>query len=67
VKRTKEIAVNPDMSIQEIIEPGKIKVLVLDGNKGTASYCEAVRHGETIIETVDGKSRRIHFRESELI
>ncbi|PKG23933.1 XtrA/YqaO family protein [Niallia nealsonii] len=67
MKRTKEIIINQDMSIQEIIEPGKIKILVLDGNKGTASSCEAVNHGETVIETVNGQSRRIHFRESELI
>jgi hypothetical protein len=66
-KRIQAVQVNnKDMSIQEILEPGKVKILVLDGIKGTASCFEAVTHGETIVETVAGTTKRIHFRESEL-
>nr|WP_267930411.1 XtrA/YqaO family protein [Cytobacillus spongiae] len=63
-----ELAINiNDMSINQKLESGKIKVIVLDGVKGTATICEAAEHGETVIETINGKTKRISFRESELI
>lgn len=66
-KRLTELVINNhDMSISEQIEPGKVIVLVLDGNKGKAFKCEAVSHGLTIVETTSGKSKRITFEESEL-
>lgn len=67
MKRLQKVHVNPnDMSVKQKLESGKIKIIVLDGHKGTASSFEAVNHGETIIETVNGQTKRIHFRESEL-
>jgi hypothetical protein len=67
VKRVREIHLDPqDMSVNQKLEKGKIKIIVLDGCKESASVFEAVRHGETVIETVNGKAKRIHFRESEL-
>ncbi|WP_226619845.1 XtrA/YqaO family protein [Cytobacillus firmus] len=67
MKRIRKINVNPnDMSVMQKLESGKIKIVVLDGHKGTVSSFEAVNHGETIIETVNGQPKRIHFRESEL-
>jgi hypothetical protein len=66
-KRLTEIGINnQDMSISQKIEPGKVIVLVLDGNKGKAFKCEAVSHGLTIVETTSGKSKRVTFEESEL-
>ncbi|MBG9586960.1 terminase [Cytobacillus firmus] len=53
------------MSIEQKLESGKIKIIVLDGRKGVVSSFDAVHHGETIVETVNGEARRIHFRESE--
>ncbi|MFD2442906.1 XtrA/YqaO family protein [Bacillus sp. CGMCC 1.16607] len=68
MSRTRDLKVNiNDMSIKQSIEPGVIKVIVLDGTRGTAKICEAVVHGETVIETHNGKTKKIHFRESELI
>ncbi|EWG08871.1 XtrA/YqaO family protein [Cytobacillus firmus] len=66
MKRVNELHVNIDnMSIEQKLESGKIKIIVLDGQKGVVSSFEAVHHGETIVETVNGEARRIHFRESE--
>ncbi|WP_243505816.1 XtrA/YqaO family protein [Cytobacillus oceanisediminis] len=68
MKRVNELHVNIDnMSIEQKLESGKIKIIVLDGQKGVVSSFEAVKHGETVIETVNGHAKRIHFRESELI
>lgn len=67
VRRIRELRINrDDMTITQKLESGKIKIVVLDGQRGTASTFEAVKHGETVIETVNGKTKRIHFRESEL-
>lgn len=65
-KRSQEINIDKDMSIKQVIEPGKVLVLVLDGQQGKAKMCEAVEHGLTIIETAKGKAARIRFEESEL-
>lgn len=66
-KRSHEINIdNENMSIKQVIEPGKVLVLVLDGHQGKAKMCEAVEHGLTIIETAKGKTARIRFEESEL-
>lgn len=68
VKRVQELVVNiDDMSIKQCLEPGIVKVIVLDGNTGNASVSRAVNHGETIIQTVNGSAKFIHFRESEKI
>lgn len=64
--RSREVQVADDMSVQCQMEPGKVIVLVLDGQQGKARITEAVEHGFTIIETVKGKTARIKFEESEL-
>ncbi|MFU2010702.1 XtrA/YqaO family protein [Bacillus pseudomycoides] len=66
--RTKDIEVNLNgLKIEHNIEPGKVLVLILDGNQGKVKVCEAVEHGFTIVETVKGQAKRIKFEESELI
>jgi hypothetical protein len=66
-KRSQELTVDiNNMSIQQSIEPGKVLIVVLDGHQGKAKMCEAVEHGQTIIETAKGKTARIRFEESEL-
>lgn len=57
---------NETMSIKQTIEPGKVIIVVLDGHSGKAKKYEAVNHGRTIIETVNGKTARIRFQEGEL-
>jgi hypothetical protein len=66
-KRSQDLTVDiNNMSIQQAIEPGKVLIVVLDGHQGKAKMCEAVEHGQTIIETAKGKTARIRFEESEL-
>ncbi|KXJ35512.1 hypothetical protein AX282_21880 [Bacillus spizizenii] len=48
-----------DTIIQQAIEPGKIQILILDGNEGTAYVLEAPEHGETIIQTIKGGLARL--------
>jgi hypothetical protein len=65
--RSQEMNVDTDnMSINQTIEPGKVVIVVLDGHRGKAKKFEAVEHGLTIIETVNGKAARIRFEEGEL-
>ncbi|MCL6571721.1 MAG: XtrA/YqaO family protein [Bacillus sp. (in: Bacteria)] len=65
--RSQEIDIDiNDMSIQQKLEPGKVLIIVLDGNQGKAKMCEAVEHGLTIIETAKGKTARIRFEDCEL-
>ncbi|QJC88163.1 XtrA/YqaO family protein [Bacillus inaquosorum] len=48
----RKINLSKDTIIQQAIEPGKIQILILDGNEGTAHVLEAPEHGETIIRAV---------------
>lgn len=66
MKRVHELQMT-HLTVDELIETGKVKLVVLDGVKGTVTLCEAAEHGETVVETINGKTKRIHFRESELI
>jgi hypothetical protein len=66
-KRSHELDIDiNNMSVQQKIEPGKVLIVVLDGHQGKVKVCEAVEHGQTIIETAKGKTARIRFEESEL-
>ncbi|MFD5264430.1 XtrA/YqaO family protein [Bacillus wiedmannii] len=66
--RIKDIDVNLNgLNIEHNIEPGKVLVIILDGNQGKAKVCEAVEHGFTIVETVKGQAKRVKFEESELL
>lgn len=68
VKRIVDLQVNAeDMSISEKIEPDLVKIIILDGQKGTAKVFNAVQHGETIIETHNGKTKRVRFEDGELL
>lgn len=67
MKRSRELEIDiEDMSINQKIEPGKVKIVILDGHQGKAKICEAVHHGQTIIETVKGNAVRIRYEEGEL-
>lgn len=65
-KRSQDVDIDNNMSIEQKIEPGKVLILVLDGIQGKVKMCEAVDHGLTIIETAKGQAARIRFEESEL-
>ncbi|MGE6629846.1 XtrA/YqaO family protein [Bacillus sp. NPDC077027] len=41
------------------IEKGKVHVIVLDGNEGTAHIMDAPEHGRTIIQTAKGHFARV--------
>nr|WP_255288611.1 XtrA/YqaO family protein [Bacillus cereus] len=61
--RTKNIEVNLNgLKIEHSIEPGKVLVLILDGNQGKEKICEAVEHGFTIVETVRGKLKGLNLK-----
>jgi Phage-like element PBSX protein XtrA len=52
--------------VKSNLEPGKVKVLILDGTQGKVKELYAVEHGNTIIETSKGLTKRVKFEESEL-
>ena len=52
----KHIPINQNTGISQFIEPGKVSVIVLDGNQNAAYVVEAPEHGKTIIQTVKAGS-----------
>ncbi|MCY8490340.1 XtrA/YqaO family protein [Bacillus atrophaeus] len=46
----REINIRKDFTIEEKIDPGKVQIIVLDGNEGTAHVLEAPEH-KTVIHT----------------
>ncbi|MBG9489661.1 XtrA/YqaO family protein [Bacillus subtilis] len=46
-------------SFQQKIDPGKVQIIVLYGNQGTAHVLEAPEHGKTVIQTVKGSFARV--------
>jgi len=48
-------------TIQNAIEPGKVRIIVIDGNEGTAHITDAPEHGHTIIETIKGSFDRVRY------
>ncbi len=46
-------------TIQSAIEPGKVRIIVIDGNEGTAHITDAPEHGKTIIQTAKGAFARV--------
>lgn len=54
------------MSVNVPYENGKVVVAVIDGKRGIARITEAVEHGLTAIETVNGQSKRFHYDEKEM-
>ncbi|RPK21509.1 hypothetical protein EH2_00803 [Bacillus subtilis] len=50
----REINIKNDFTIQQKIDPGKVKIIVLDGNQGTAHVLDAPEHGKTVIQTAKG-------------
>ncbi|WGD77582.1 XtrA/YqaO family protein [Bacillus subtilis] len=55
----REINIKKDFTIQQKIDPGKVKIIVLDGNQGTAHVLDAPEHGKTVIQTVKGSFARV--------
>jgi hypothetical protein len=43
-----------------------IKIYLLDGNQKKAFEIDVVTHGETVIETVKGKGKRVRWNKSSL-
>lgn len=65
--RLKEIPFDINtMEVTQKVEPGKILVMVLDGKSGKVKITEAVEHGQTVIETHNGKVKRVSFKDEEL-
>ncbi|AWD88521.1 MULTISPECIES: XtrA/YqaO family protein [Bacillus] len=60
----KHISINQNTSVSQFIEPGKVSVIVLDGNQNAAYVVEAPEHGHTIIETFKGGFDRVRFDHS---
>ena len=52
---------NHETTIQQSIEPGKVRIIVLDGTEGTAHLMDAPEHGKSIIQTVKGTFKRVDF------
>ncbi|MCY8975638.1 XtrA/YqaO family protein [Bacillus atrophaeus] len=50
---------NYETTIQQSIEPGKVRIIVLDGTEGTAHIMDAPEHGKTIIQTAKGSFARV--------
>ncbi|WP_077735649.1 XtrA/YqaO family protein [Bacillus sonorensis] len=59
--KPKEITINDDLSFTGTMEKGKIRVIVVDGNNGTAYETDAPEHGKTIIQTINGKCKRVDY------
>ncbi|MCY7919525.1 XtrA/YqaO family protein [Bacillus vallismortis] len=62
MNKPQEINLIKDTTIEQAIESGKIQILILDGNEGTAHVLEAPEHGETIIQTIKGGLSRLDYR-----
>ncbi|AWI35711.1 hypothetical protein BA81_14227 [Bacillus safensis FO-36b] len=46
-------------TIDQNLEPGKVRIIVIDGNEGTAHITDAPEHGKTIIQTAKGHFARV--------
>lgn len=55
----REINIKKDFTIQQKIDPGKVQIIVLDGNQGTAHVLDTPEHGKTVIQTVKGSFARV--------
>jgi microcompartment protein CcmL/EutN len=64
--RMREIPIDDNLVVSQKLEPGKILVMVLDGKSGKVKITEAVEHGQTVIETHNGKVKRVSFKDDEL-
>ncbi|MEC1878360.1 XtrA/YqaO family protein [Bacillus subtilis] len=62
MNKPQEINLSKDITIEQAIKQGKIQILILDGNEGTAHVLEAPEHGETIIQTIKGGLSRLDYR-----
>ncbi|MED1121292.1 XtrA/YqaO family protein [Bacillus atrophaeus] len=61
MNQPKEIK-NYETTIQQSIELGKVRIIVLDGTEGTAHLLDAPEHGKTIIQTIKGGLSRLDYR-----
>nr|WGD97084.1 XtrA/YqaO family protein [Bacillus safensis] len=46
-------------TIQNALEADKVRIIVMDGNEGTAHITDAPEHGKTIIQTAKGHFARV--------
>ncbi|WP_338754255.1 XtrA/YqaO family protein [Bacillus sp. FJAT-52991] len=61
------LELNEDLTVTSKLESDVVKVIILDGKKGTACSFYAVEHGQTVIETVKGKSVRVEHNSQTLL
>ncbi|MBL4985106.1 XtrA/YqaO family protein [Bacillus safensis] len=55
----KQLFIQENQTFVGEMEKGKIQVIVLDGNVGTAYKMDVPEHGKTIIQTVKGHFARV--------
>lgn len=66
-RKSKELTIDiTTMSVNVPVESGKVMICVIDGKRGIARVTEAVQHGMTTVETVNGQSKRFHYDEKEM-
>lgn len=46
-------------TIQNALEADKVRIIVIDGNEGTAHITDTPEHGKTIIQTAKGHFARV--------
>lgn len=49
------------LSVGDLIERNKIKLVILDGNDGCAYLANTPEYGKTSVQTTKGKFSRINF------
>ncbi|MGG1863581.1 XtrA/YqaO family protein [Bacillus safensis] len=49
------------LSVGALIEQNKIKVVILDGWKGSAYLSNTPKYGKTSVQTKEGKFSRVNF------
>ncbi|MFP5182805.1 XtrA/YqaO family protein [Bacillus altitudinis] len=55
----KQLMIQENQTFVGELEKGKIQVIVLDGNVGTAYMMDVPEHGKTIIQTAKGHFVRV--------
>ncbi|MEX3625787.1 XtrA/YqaO family protein [Viridibacillus arvi] len=54
-------------TINDLIEKGKVKIILLDGVKHSNKSIELPEHGDTIVHTQKSKGHKVKFNEEYLI
>lgn len=65
-KRIRDIK-DTNKTLDDLIEPGKVKIILLDGVKHTNKSIDLPEHGDTIVHTQKSKGHKVRFNEEYLI